>query len=505
MSSFDLLALPFRAVATDLETGAMVVLDKGPLWRAMRASMAVPGVFLPIEDDGRLLVDGGLVQNLPVDVGRSLCGDRVIAINLGTPPSRRDRLTSATEIVLQAINLALEQNVNQQLERLGERDALVQVELGDITSMDFDRVLDTIPMGRARGVGEAAASRRVLGRSTDVRALAGAASGRWRRPAPIIDSVTVSGLRYVPSESISAGLSGHIGKPLDTAALEEEIDELYSRGDLERLRYSLVREGNRGGLRIEAADKTWGPNFLRFGGGLFADFRRKRGGRTLCRILRRWLNDWGGRLNVDLQIGTTNRLRGELYQPLGLGASWFVAPTAQVSNRAVPVHVGGKKLSDYKVREFEAGIDLGYEVGAWGEVRLGVLRVRPVPRSCPASTYIRRSTSIPAGCGFPARSTSSTARSFRAPATLRTSCWSATRGDYGGDLDYLFSELAAETAVSRGRHGLLFQFSASGSPDRDLPPVARTLLGGPLRLSGYRYGRFGRIRPCMPAAPTIDA
>lgn len=488
MSSFDLLALPFRAVATDLETGAMVVLDKGPLWRAMRASMAVPGVFLPIEDDGRLLVDGGLVQNLPVDVGRSLCGDRVIAINLGTPPSRRDRLTSATEIVLQAINLALEQNVNQQLERLGERDALVQVELGDITSMDFDRVLDTIPMGE-RAAREAAASlaafsvdQQTFGRWQAQRL------ARWRRPAPIIDSVTVSGLRYVPSESISAGLSGHIGKPLDTAALEEEIDELYSRGDLERLRYSLVREGNRGGLRIEAADKTWGPNFLRFGGGLFADFEGSGAVGLYAGFSRRWLNDWGGRLNVDLQIGTTNRLRGELYQPLGLGASWFVAPTAQVSNRAVPVYVGGKKLSDYKVREFEAGIDLGYEVGAWGEVRLGVRKgstrtevlsgLDLYPALDLDTGWLRLSGAIDK-LDSPFFPRSGYAANF---------LLERHSGNYGSDLDYLFSELAAETAVSRGRHSLLFQFSASGSPDRDLPPVARTLLGGPLRLSGYRYG-----------------
>ena len=203
MSSFDLLALPFRAVATDLETGAMVVLDKGPLWRAMRASMAVPGVFLPIEDDGRLLVDGGLVQNLPVDVGRSLCGDRVIAINLGTRraagtglprPPRSCCRRSIWRSSRMSINNSSGSASATRWFRWNSATSPRWILTGFSTRFRWESA-------RRGGGGPLAAfsvDQQTFGRWQAQRL------ARWRRPAPIIDSVTVSGLRYVPSESISA-------------------------------------------------------------------------------------------------------------------------------------------------------------------------------------------------------------------------------------------------------------------------------------------------------------
>ena len=79
---FDKLPIPYRAVATDMVTGSMVVLDKGDLATAMRASMAIPGAFAPVLMDDKILNDGGLVRNIPIDVARDLCADQVIVVNL---------------------------------------------------------------------------------------------------------------------------------------------------------------------------------------------------------------------------------------------------------------------------------------------------------------------------------------------------------------------------------------------------------------------------------------
>ncbi len=89
ITDFNKLPIPFRAMATDIETGESVVLDHGSLAQAMRASMSVPGAIAPVEIDGRLLVDGGIANNLPIDEARKLCADVVIAVNISTPLMKR--------------------------------------------------------------------------------------------------------------------------------------------------------------------------------------------------------------------------------------------------------------------------------------------------------------------------------------------------------------------------------------------------------------------------------
>jgi NTE family protein len=112
--NFDNLPIPFRAVATDLETGKMIVFNKGSLHKAVRASMAAPGVFAPIEIDGKLLSDGGLVRNLPVDIARDMGADIIIAVNIGTPLMPRDQLQTLFNVSQQMVNILTEQNVNVQ-------------------------------------------------------------------------------------------------------------------------------------------------------------------------------------------------------------------------------------------------------------------------------------------------------------------------------------------------------------------------------------------------------
>ncbi len=125
IANFDELPVPYRAVATNLETGAMRVFETGDLARVMRASMSVPGAFAPVQIDGQLYVDGGLVRNLPVDVARATCADVVIAVNLGTPLGKRDQLKSVFAVALQSVNLMTELNVSQSLSSLKETDVLI--------------------------------------------------------------------------------------------------------------------------------------------------------------------------------------------------------------------------------------------------------------------------------------------------------------------------------------------------------------------------------------------
>ena len=147
--SFDKLPIPFRAVATSLNDGTMYVFERGELPTAMRASMSVPALVAPLNLDGQLLVDGGLVRNLPVDVARSMGADVIIAVNLGTPLLRPDQINGFLAVSLQMINILTEQNVRQSLSEIRPEDVLILPELGDFSAGDFDHLNKAVPFGEA--------------------------------------------------------------------------------------------------------------------------------------------------------------------------------------------------------------------------------------------------------------------------------------------------------------------------------------------------------------------
>ncbi|MDE2250763.1 MAG: patatin-like phospholipase family protein, partial [Gammaproteobacteria bacterium] len=147
VTNFDELPIPFRAVATDLETGASVVMDSGDLTSALRASMSAPGVFAPVERDGRLLVDGGLTENLPIDVARAMGVDVLIVVDAGFPLQTRDRLNSLTSVSNQALAILVRRDVERQISTLGPGDVLLQPALGQRASYDFNGVAAAVEAG----------------------------------------------------------------------------------------------------------------------------------------------------------------------------------------------------------------------------------------------------------------------------------------------------------------------------------------------------------------------
>ena len=149
-SNFDRLPIPFRAVATDMVTGQMVVIDHGDLATAMRASMAIPGAFAPVVSENETLSDGGLVRNIPVDVARGMCADVVIVVNLVSPPAKPDQLQSPTQLLGRTMELMIEANERQQLNSLTPQDIRIDVPMGDIGVADFERTSETIALARQR-------------------------------------------------------------------------------------------------------------------------------------------------------------------------------------------------------------------------------------------------------------------------------------------------------------------------------------------------------------------
>ena len=376
--SFDDLAIPFRAVATDLENGDMVVFDRGPLHMAIRASMAAPGVFSPIEVNGRLLSDGGMVRNLPVDVARSMGADIIIAVNIGTPLQPRDKLKTLLNISKQMVNILTEQNVNAQKKLLTHADVLIEPDLGDITFMDFPRAKE------AEAIGFAAAQ--------DMQprlAVLALDEERYRallakRPDPrlvpiVIRFVDVRTSGKIPTEDIRRQLAIPIGSVYDAADINQRMTPLINSRQFDTVRHALVMRDGVYGVEVIADERNWGPHFFRFGLGLSTGFDGENGFQLKLGHRRPWLTDSGLEWRNDMAFGSTYGWYSELRQPLLNRDGMYVAPYAniQLKNRNLySASDGGEtRIAEYQLQEHQIGLDLGVPVGrngTLGEARFGV-------------------------------------------------------------------------------------------------------------------------------------
>jgi NTE family protein len=373
ISNFDELPTPFRAVATDLETGESVVLGSGDLTIAMRASLSAPGVFAPVEREGRLLVDGGIADNVPVDIARAMGVDVVIVVDVGYPLLPRQQLTSAPVISNQMLAILIRQNSSAQLATLTARDVLIQPDLGNASSFDFGIV------ARVIGVGEAAAR----AKASELATLAVSASDMQRyverreaprKPPPRIDFVQVDAGSERYTAAADTLFKDLVGKPLDPDAVAQRVTALYGRGGLDMLDYHVIGDPGRYGLALDARPSAEGPDYLRFGLSLQDDFQ---GNATYDAAMRYVMSDItrnAGEWVTDLEAGTTTLVSTELFLPLQQFAGWFVMPHLADEARDLYVVKDQSLEAEYRVHTFDYGIDFGRQFGNWGEIRTGVLR-----------------------------------------------------------------------------------------------------------------------------------
>lgn len=367
---FNHLTIPYRAVATDLETGAMVVLGQGGLVEAMRASMAVPGVFQPVEVEGRVLVDGGLSRNLPVDVVRQLCADVVIAVDVGEGLYSRDKLRNALDIAVQYTRLMMQQNVAPQLASLNPGDVRITPDLAGFSSADFNQG----PAMMARG--ELAARTRL----PQLRHLAldQASWQRWqaerlakKRPRSPIMGVEVDALSWINPEVLKEAVDIPLGRPLDIHELQQRLNKIYGRGDFSQLDYVLADVSAGQSITLKPVEKDWGPNYLSLGLALAGDQNRADAYEMALMYRRTWLNRLGGEWKTMAVAGRRLMLASEFYQPLQLDGYAFLAPKIIFEREPLAIWTGQRQIAEYSYRKRSVGLDLGTSQLRYGELRLG--------------------------------------------------------------------------------------------------------------------------------------
>jgi NTE family protein len=369
LDAFDQLPIPFRAVATDLETGDPVVLSGGDLVDAMRASLAAPGVFAPVEIDGRLLVDGGLANNLPVDVAQAMGVDVLIVVDVGFPLRKRDTLDSVTTISNQMLSILIRRGSDMQRARLGASDILISPDLGEASSFDFA----IIP--QATDLGESAA-RAALSRLSTLASTADrydawvAARAAACQQTPQIASVRVaeSAVRY---QRLIEGRFA--AADLDVNGIDAAVSTLFGRGNFESVDYRVRGEAG-DTLEVAARRNSWGPNYVRFGLSLQDDFNGNSNYNAAARFVLADIGPLAAEWVWDAQVGVEPRIATEAHIPFGDEARWFWMPQARFELSNVPLVRSGERIAEYRLRTSEYGLDVGRELSNWGEARAGVRR-----------------------------------------------------------------------------------------------------------------------------------
>jgi NTE family protein len=371
VDDFDKLAIPFRAVAADIVNGEKVVIDHGNLATAMRASMSIPGFFAPVEIDGKMLVDGGIASNLPIEAVREMGADIVIAIDISTPLMKREQLQSALSITAQLTGLLTRRNTEHEISTLGGKDVLIVPLLGGIGSGSFARAVEAVPLGET-AAREAASSLAALSLPEQEYAAHLSARGRPDNLPPTIDFVNVETGSKLSKDVVTSRLHVKTGEPLDFAELTKDIDQIYGLGIFERVDSSLVREGDETGLLVRTIRKSWGPNYLNFGLEMESDLDGGSSFNFRTRLTVTEINRWGAEWRSDVQVGERPFFITEFFQPLGGAFSgYFIAPRLEFEEFTAFLFDKETAIANFRVDRKLVALDVGKQFGSWGEARFG--------------------------------------------------------------------------------------------------------------------------------------
>jgi len=365
--------LPLRlsVVATDIGTGERVVFRDGPLTKAMRASMSVPGLLAPLEYQGRKLVDGGLVDNVPVGEARERCqADVVIVVNVGTSLLKTEEVGSLLTVSAQMVNILTEQNVSRSLAKLKPGDIYIRPDLEGFSPGDFARNGEIADRGRAAAQALAPQLRRL---ALDAEAYA----AWWKKievidkVSPRIDDIEIAGLKRVNPAALERHIHVQPGQTIRPGEINRDLLRMYGDGWYESVDYTVLSQRDRNILRVMPVEKSWGPDYLRFAVNMQADNSQGSTFGLRAAYHKTWMNALGGELLVSTDVGSTNRLGVNWYQPLDPRQRYFVEADAAVSQSRLNIYEDDRRIAQYKINDGTASLSLGTNVGLLGPLRLG--------------------------------------------------------------------------------------------------------------------------------------
>lgn len=483
---FDDLPIPFRAVATDIETGEMVVLSHGTLEHALRASIAIPGVLSLASLDGHLLADGGLVRNLPVDVVREMGADRVIAVDVTSQLTRGDarRFDSASGVLSQVVVLSMQNSVEAQK---ALADVVIEPDLEDIRVADFDRAREIVRRGQAKTAGMAGELRPYATGPLPPRP-----PGSHPRETVHVDSVAVTNHSRIATHIIERSMRLRAGEDLDWDVLRADLSRVYELGLIERTDFEFVETDSSTILHLDVLGRSASPSVVRLGFAFAEDLERETRFRLLARVTRRAANRLGAQWRSDFAIGTDRLVSSEWYQPLGPSRAPFVVPAVayERSTRDTYDRDRDRRVAQYVTDVTSVRFEAGTAVGRIGELRTGFelghvsSRVATGPDGLPEWDDTQAVWTADATWDVLDHAT------FPTSGGLGRCSWRAAHKVAGGSLRYDRMEAVLTLFASRGRTTAFWGGRAGTDFGSGAPLFEQFPLGGLRSMSGYHEGQL---------------
>jgi NTE family protein len=366
--SFDNLPIPFRCVATDMLSGEGIVLHDGSLAEAVRASMAIPGVFTPVELNGRVLADGGMVQNIPVETVLEMNADAVIAVELRLPPGTLTQLETITGVLGRAVDVMITQNERRSL---ALAKATVSIGTSTFAITDYSRVKELVELGyKSASAQSAALLPFAIQDPSEWRDYLAARAARRHQPPDKIKVVEVTGADSDTDSRVQQRITKALHGARDLPKLETQLTRIAGEGQFDRLGYEGFTQNGVPALRVTAHEKTYGPPFVdlavNVNGSGVAAFDFSAGARVTFMDIAHHGGEWRN----DLLFGSSNLGATEFYQPLGQ-SRFFVSPYAFASKFARNSFTGLTRAAVFGDERAGGGFDIGYDPGRRSEFRIG--------------------------------------------------------------------------------------------------------------------------------------
>lgn len=484
-ASFDELPIPFRAVATDLGSIKPVVFDSGDLVLAIRSSMSLPATFAPVHHDGRVLIDGGVVDNLPVDVARRMGVDRLIVVDVGSDLAPAEEVESPVAVLNQVIGGLMRDHTVAARESMSDRDVYLRPDLKDITTLSFDRVRDAVAPGELAAEAAIAQLRQMAAPEDQYESWRLAQRRRFAAD-PELSFVRVESARSRTARLVEDRLAARVGSRLDETRLDRAISSAFGRGDYDGISYALEdAPDGRKGLVVTPVDSGLGRAVFRIGLQVSDDFDGNSDYQFNAEMRFRGLTARGGEWRTLLEAGRQTSITSDLYLPFGGEGRWFLRPEARYNALNQQISIGGASVAEYRLETIGASLSLGRDFGENFRLSAGVLR---------AEDRARRKIALPL---FPA------VVEDRLAGYNATMLWDdldnvkfPRRGlraefkydhylrDFGGDADGDLLRLSVDKPFSIGPHTVMLGARASLSP-QDLESFgSQATLGGLTFLSG---------------------
>ena len=367
IKDFNDLPTPFACVSTDLVKNQPYVFRQGSLSLALRATMSLPGIFDPIRSNGQILADGGLMDNLPVDVAKSMGAEVTIAVHLETAKMDPEASLSSFGVLGRSISVVIAAN---ELRSMEKADMLISVPLEKFGSMQYNRADALINAGYAAAEAKAALLKTLaVDEPTWQAYLAQRAARRLTAPAP--QFVEVTGTSPKLADAIKDELKDNIGKPVHTEALQEQLMDLKGEGRFSSFSYQMTNRDNQSGLLITATEKTYSPPIVQplllFGGSNFSGIDFSAG----ARITFLDFGSYRSELRNDVVIGSQYGINSQYYRPFSPSSKWFIAPEGVASYLQYPIYHKDVFLAQYRKTSVGGGLEVGYEFGRVAQLTLG--------------------------------------------------------------------------------------------------------------------------------------